>query len=212
MKSAARKVVTVCLLLFVCSAAFGRTIALQFDDCDLMAAIVEEGPRHSWASSNWSTPIFSTISITPGIKRSFLIRFPLDKIPKGQHIVYAEWTLNPHVVVPNSRLFIWRLLVDWGAGVNYNYRMLRPKPLAWTVPGARGNSSDRGTKPSAIIRMSQPGEQIVNVTEDVELWYTGAAPNYGWLICLEDTDSYVRMLSPLYENRLNWELRVTYEP
>ncbi|MEO8207209.1 MAG: hypothetical protein ABI615_13595, partial [Chthoniobacterales bacterium] len=171
MKHAAWKVVTGYLLLVVCS-AYGRTVSLRAEDCDQMAAILEEGPRHSWASCSWGMPIYTTNPLNPSATHSFLIRYSLDKIPKGQRITYAEWNFSPHVAARNTRLFIWRILVDWGVGVNYNYRMLRPHPLAWTVPGARGNSSDRATKPSIILNINARGEQAVNVTEDVELWYT----------------------------------------
>ncbi|MEO6848941.1 MAG: hypothetical protein ABI443_14435 [Chthoniobacterales bacterium] len=199
------------LLLFA-PHAFGRTMALKFVDCDMMAAIVAEGPRHSWASHDDGKGIFRVNPLHPTSEHSFLIRYALDKIPKGQHITNAEWTMAIGQASAGTRLFFWRITAEWGPGVNYQYRMLRPKALTWAVPGARGNSSDRATKPSAIITVQQNGPITVNVTEDVELWYTGAAPNYGWLVTVEDPDAYILMSAPVSMPPYDWELRVTYEP
>jgi hypothetical protein len=91
--------------------------------------------------------------------------------------------------------------------------MQRPKKVEWAQAGARGVSTDRATKPSAVIRSPGNGEKVVNVTEDVELWYTSAAPNHGWMLSLEDQDGYIRAPSPIYTGgRGAWKLRVTYEP
>ena len=50
----------------------------------------------------------------------------------------------------------------------------------------------------------------MNVTQDVELWYSGAAPNRGWLLTF---DSYSILISPTHmAERSKWELRITYEP
>ena len=54
-------------------------------------------------------------------------------------------------------------------------------------------------------------EESVNVTGDVELWYSGAAENRGWMLTMED-DFYIRLASPSYSNHGSWKLRITYEP
>jgi hypothetical protein len=63
-----------------------------------------------------------------------------------------------------------------------------------------------------VVRISNTGDQVVNVTEDVELWYTGAAANHGWILTHEDTGSLIRLSSPVWATRGNWKLRITYEP
>ncbi|MEO6054412.1 MAG: hypothetical protein ABIP97_10395, partial [Chthoniobacterales bacterium] len=87
-----------------------------------------------------------------------------------------------------------------------------PKQLLWALPGARGNSIDRATKASSIVEPQDAGEQVINLTEDVELWYSGAAPNYGWQVASEDSVAYFLLSIPVEELPNNWELRVTYEP
>ncbi|MEO6847022.1 MAG: hypothetical protein ABI443_06090 [Chthoniobacterales bacterium] len=146
-----------------------RTISVKSEDCDLMASIAEEGPRHSWASYITGHNIARNDILNMIPAHRFLIRYPLDKIPPGQRITNAEWSFLVGSVTTNSRLFVWRLLVDWGPGVNYFYRRLRPTPILWSVPGAQGSATDRAMRPTAIVTIQQQGEQTVNVTEDVEL-------------------------------------------
>ena len=43
--------------------------------------------------------------------------------------------------------------------------------------------------------------------------YTGAAPNNGFLISVEDPKVHIQLHSPLSnEGRTEWKLRITYEP
>ncbi len=190
-----------------------RTIALKAEDIDRVAAITEQGPRYSWAAYEGTVGMFRNAPQFCTPQSGFLIHYPLDKIPKGQHISLAELTIPVALVSPpQARLYFWRILVDWGVGVCNQFRMIRPTKEAWTVPGARGNSTDRATKPSTVIGVPEVGEKSVNLTQDVELWYTGAAPNHGWLISVEDKDTAIQLQSPIYDGTASWELRITYEP
>lgn len=207
----------VCLAVAIVTCAgllHARTVPLKPVDMDRVAIITEAGPRYSWATYESPSGIYHSAPVFLTPTCGMLVHYPLDKIPKGQRITYAELTVPVSSFNPQqARLYIWRLLVEWGAGVCHEFRMIRPKKEAWTAPGARGNSSDRSTKPSAPpLRMTEPGEKTINVTEDVELWYTGAAPNHGWLFTVEDKDAYVQLQSPAYDGTASWELRITYEP
>ncbi|MEO6053182.1 MAG: hypothetical protein ABIP97_04145, partial [Chthoniobacterales bacterium] len=121
-------------LLFIVgfvSSAWGRTISLHPEDIDMAATIVEEGPRHGWASyTTESAPgVFRNNPVLISMTHSFLIRYSLDKIPKGQRITNAELSLGVGGFSKSARLFIWRIVADWGVGVNNIYRMQRPKQL-----------------------------------------------------------------------------------
>jgi len=194
--------------------AVGKTIILDARNSDRMAAIAEAAPRQSWAMHEQWTATFTNSALVLSEQRRLLIRFSLDKIPAGYRIVHAELILpvtKHHGTAP--RLYLWRMLADWGRGVCYRYRVVRgDKKIKWTKPGASGNSSDRATRPTDIIRLTKPKEVIVNVTEDVELWYAGAAPNNGWLLTVEDPGVQVELRSPIWEGRGDWRLRITYEP
>lgn len=196
------------------SVLHGRTLVLEASStADRMAAIAEDAPRMSWAAyMPWPGIYYgSAMDLQQG--RGLLIRFPLESIPQGQRITHAELIFTIHLTSgPEPRLYIWRLLADWGVGVCHQYRMIRPQPVEWIVPGARGSSLDRAIRPTAVPRIQGPGERVVNVTEDVEIWYTGAAPNQGWIITVEDPGVLVRTACPLYDTATQWKLRVTYEP
>ena len=201
-------------LLAFSGTASARTIVLKPTDMDMMAALAAEAPRYSWASYQTSPGFFKNDSVQATAGHGFLLRYALDKIPKEDRVTYAEWDIpvasfNPP---PQVRLYIWRITAEWGAGVSHLFRMIYPKKLEWAMPGARGNSSDRTTKPSNVLRISESGEKTINVTEDVELWHRGAAPNYGWMISVEDPGVLIGLQSPFYDGRASWNLRITYEP
>lgn len=191
-----------------------RTIELTDADSDQMAVIGPQAPRSGWLMNEMGAGEFTTTLLDLRAERSFLIRYPLDRVPPGQRITRAEWILPVGLVNPTGelRLYVRRIVGDWGAGVCHLYRMLRPKKVAWTVPGAAGVSTDRAAQPTAIVRISGPGEQTVNVTEDVELWYTGAAENHGWILTVEDPDVLIRFGSPLWDGKGTLKLRIIYEP
>jgi hypothetical protein len=63
-----------------------------------------------------------------------------------------------------------------------------------------------------VAKINGAGEQVINLTEDVELWYTGAGTNHGWALTVEDADVLVRLASPIGAGKGQWRLRVTYEP
>lgn len=189
-----------------------RTISLTADDCDQIAVISSAVPRMSWAIAN-GTALFATyssIQLYPNM--AVLMRFPLDKIPKGQRITKADLTVPvSYTAGVKQRLYLRRLLVEWGAGVCHEYRMVNPKKLSWSKPGALGVTSDRANKVSAIFKIDNAGDVSVDVTQDIELWYTGAVANHGWIFTLDDTGAIIYMPIP-YPTGASWKLNITYEP
>jgi hypothetical protein len=204
----------VVLALAVAVPAPARTLVLTLDDCELQAVISAEAPRLSWVGYDYGGGTYATVYIDLYNTRTFLVRYPLDKIPRGQRITNAEWVLPVNLVSPGTeqRLYVRRVLAEWGAGVCYQYRMQRPKKVEWATPGGRGASTDRVAKPSAVLRITAAGDQVVNVTEDVELWYTRGAPNHGWMVHLEDDNVLIRFAGPVLGGPGQWKLRITYEP
>jgi hypothetical protein len=168
----------------------------------------------SWAATIYGTAEYSNHAIDLTSKQAFLVRFPLDRIPRGQRITKAEWIVPCSQVAPAGgvRVQVRRLLKEWGAGVSHQRRMIRPQRADWHTPGARGLGQDRAAKATATATFKGAGDQVFNVTEDVELWYTGAAANYGWILTAEDPDVFVRLPSPFWGAAKGWKLRITFEP
>jgi hypothetical protein len=206
--------VEACLCMLVLAARLpARTITLTDLDCDKMAAIAADAPRLSWAGYQSLTGLYETtlIDLTPS--KAFLIRFPLGKVPKGQRITRAELTFSVNLATSgDQKVHVRRILGDWGAGVCYQYRMTRPNKVEWKEAGARASAADRAPKASAVARVNGAGDVTVNLTEDVELWYTGAGANQGWIVTVEDADVLVRLLSPLGSGKGQWKLQITFEP
>jgi len=209
------------LVPLCCIAALGptatanaRTIELTDYDCDRMAVLSPQAPLSGWATSEVSPGEFSTVQLDLRIERAMLLRYPLDRIPTGQRITRAEWVVPIALSIPAGpqRMLVRRIIGPWGVGVSHQFRMQRPKQVPWTTPGAASAGADRAAQPSAIARCDGPGEVTINVTEDVELWYTGAAENQGWLLSVEDPAALIRLNSPFWTGHGNYKLRITYEP
>lgn len=215
--ASARSGITLCaiaVVLALSASASARTIVLTDEDCELMAAISATAPRLSWAGSPVSETVYTNDKIDLNSRTSFLIRYPLERIPQGQVITKAEWIV-PYVQSSSNegvRLQVRRLLKDWGIGVSHDDRMARPDRLKWHTPGARGVGQDRAAKATAVGLPKGTGEYSFNVTEDVELWYTKAAPHYGWILTCDDQDVSVRMASPFGGAPKGWKLKITFEP
>ena len=199
--------------------AMARTVLLDVEHCDRIAAIDAAAPRLSWAMARDRHDTYHTAVASLTQDRSLLMRFSLDAIPPDQRIVHAE------LVVPvadqsgnEPRFYLWRLLAGWGPGVCHRYRYThegdREEKVEWTEPGARGISSDRATTPTDVVRVieGEANEKVINVTEDVELWYEGRATNHGWLFSVEEPQVVVDLASPLWTTSQGWTLRITYEP
>jgi len=208
-----RRIIRLALLLAP-ALACARTIEMEASAiADRMAMIAEDAPLMSWAAyMPWTGVYYANVmEIQQG--RAFLIRFPMGDIPKKQRITNAELILTVQLTTgPDPRIYVWRILSDWGVGVCHQYRMIRPKPLEWAVPGGRGTSQDRAVRPTAVARIIEPGELVVNVTEDVEIWNAAAAQNHGWMLTVEDPGVIVRAACPLSDYSSQWKLRVTFEP
>ena len=176
--------------------------------------ISSEAPRSSWAGLQSSAGEFSNYYGELYNTGAMLIQFPLDRIPVGQRITNAELIIPVALVYPavEQRFYVRRLIGDWGVGVSHQYRMTRPMKVEWTQAGARGAASDRVAKPTAVLRTSTPGHHAVNVTQDVELWYSGQVPNQGWIMTIDDPNVLIRLSSPTFYGKGLWKLHVTYEP
>ncbi|HKB35436.1 MAG TPA: DNRLRE domain-containing protein, partial [Gemmataceae bacterium] len=182
-------------------------------DCERMAFIQAAAPRWRWGGYDVSTNSQSTGQFYMQSDRAFLICFPLEKIPKGQKILKAELSFTSILQTPGEqKLHLRRILAPWGPGVCWQYAAVRPKKVEWKQAGARGAGTDRAVKVSAILRTSEAGEKTLNVTEDVELWYSGASANHGWMLTMEEREAYVTLTSPFWGGRGSWKLRITYEP
>lgn len=204
-------------LLCTCPMLHARTITIEDSKITHMAHIGPEVPQASWIGSNSTTGVYTTniIEMTPGSR--LLIQYPLDQIPQGQRIVSARWIFSvPYAPYDSHRLFLWRVLQPWGLGVNLTQRIQVPKALPWSSPGADAPGIDRAITPTAIIRINGIKEHVIDVTQDVELWYTGVAPNHGWVMALDEGNRYVRryvrIASPLYNATSVFTLQITYEP
>lgn len=192
--------------------ARARTIVITDAACDRMAMIAAVAPRMSWACNPIEAKGFTSEGILLRPEAAFLIRFPLDAIPKGQRIVKAELLIPPGTFhKPGPRIHLHRVLADWGPGVCWLYRTTKPNRVPWAVDGCAGSSTDRAPRPTAILRPEKPGEIAVNVTEDVERWNSGGTPNNGWRLTCED-DTLVGLPSPVWQAPNSWKLRITYEP
>lgn len=215
-KSRARAAVAaLALTVFLGSTtAEARTIILDATSCKRMAYLSEAAPRHSWAMYERRPGSFDTGAVGMVPNRGMLIEFPFEKIPAGQRIAHAELVVHVATYAGSEpRFYLWRMISDWGPGACWQYKTTWPKPVAWTKPGARGQSSDRATRPTAIHRLIHAQDQIINVTEDVSLWYTGAAKNHGWMLTVEDPGVYVQFVPPTDTAYMgSYRLRITYEP
>lgn len=207
------------LLLAPASPAAARTIVISSEDCEQMAFIAAETPKLTWASYQVQPGVYTNqYHLTMARDRALLICFPLDRLPKDQKITKAELVLPVTYLDGEGRLQLRRIVTEWGTGVNYQYRMVRPEKKEWSKPGAADTKLD--ALMSSSVKLSEQirtlKETAVNVTEDVELWYSGAAVNHGWRIAAEpDGNPYLYMLSPIScypDGRGSMKLRITYEP
>jgi hypothetical protein len=210
--------IVLCLLLLATTAAPARTIVVTDEDCERIAVIDAKSPHLSWATYAIDRGIYTTqYQLILNGERSFLICFPIDKIPKDQKITKAELVVPLNYLEGEQRLQLRRIVADWGPGVCHLYRSVRPERREWAKPGAADTKVDAVV--STTLRMKGPvraqTELTVNVTEDVELWYSGAAVNHGWRINQELDGAILYLLSPVANYPLGrgcWKLRITYEP
>jgi hypothetical protein len=205
------------LLLVFAGPLAARTITLTGEDCDQMAVLSAKAPRLGWAAQQVTTAAYNN---EPSVQlfddMAILLRFPLDKIAKGQRITKAELTMSGEYVagVPLT-ISVRRILADWGHGVCHRYRRTYPKMEEWTTPGCRGASTDRANKDSGVLRFTVVGSQTVDVTEDIELWYTGGSANRGWVLILDSPGAAAYLPSPYTAGgggSKQWKLQKTFEP
>lgn len=204
----------VALTVLVSPIVSGRTFELDDSDCERVAMIASDAPRLSWAGypgvSGYGTGAL-VFGNSDTRKSAFLIAFPIERIPKGMRITSATLGMNCILNYQNKhRLQVRRIIGDWGDGVSHLYRRTLPEKVPWTKPGAAAIGADRARRATAVVQLKGMGEFSVNVTEDVELWYSQALPNNGWILTLE-SEGAVNFYAPTWSPG-NWRLDVSYEP
>ena len=205
-----------CLLFALPVVLCARTITLTAEDCDQAAVIAASLPRSSWAAMKRASGILDTgPSVHLSADMAILMRFSLDKIPKDQRIIRAELTTATNYNPVPVKIQVRRLLADWGPGVCHIYRRTFPKKIEWSQGGGRGAGSDRTNKASGVMSFKGPSEATVDLTEDVELWYTGGATNLGWIFNIEGSAGVIYLASPYCPSSPSaqqWKLVITFEP
>ena len=207
------------ILLLTASSLSGRTITLTAEDCDEMACINANAPRLSWALINPGPGVFNTQpQFHWNSKLALLMRFPVKEIiPKGQRVTKAELTIvGSYIAGGTPEVHVRRVLAEWGTGVCHQYRMTYPQKIEWAQPGGRGAASDRANKDTAVFKFAKIGVQTMDVTEDIELWYTGGAANRGWIMTMEQDGTHIYTPSPYTVPHIGgakqWKLQITFEP
>ncbi len=204
-----RTLALLAMILLAAPVGQARTITLKPEAVDAFAALSESHPRSGWAAQQIDPTLFVSHPPIGGASTSYLVRYSFDQIPKGNRITHAEWVI-PAGPPTTCTVTVWRVLAEWGIGVCHQFRRVHPQRQEWSVPGARGRSVDRATKPTGNGKFEPGALQVtVNVTQDVELWHGSAAPNRGWLITF---DGPCILMSPTHAGRQQWQLRITYEP
>jgi len=205
------------ILFLLTSPLFARTISLTAEDCDEMASISSQAPRLSWVMGPSADGIFNTQpTLYWHSNIALLMRFPVKElIPKGQRVTKAVLTIPPNYIAGTPEIHARRILAEWGTGVCHQYRMTYPQKLEWNQPGGRGGATDRHVKSSAVYKLAKVGEHTADVTEDIELWYTGGAPNRGWIFTIENEGHILYAASPYTPQTAGakqWKLQITFEP
>lgn len=208
--------IAVCLLILGLTAtAQGRTITLMAEDCNQLAYVTSQAPRVSWAGFHHLNGIWEVtpqVQLKPGM--GLFVRYGLGKIPPDQRILKAELTLHAQYVAGAPKIQVRRVLADWGLGVCHQYSKTFPQKVEWSQPGGRG-ASDRAPKDTALMTIKAVGDVAADVTEDIDLWYSGGAPNRGWIMTLENDAGVVYLPSPYSPHAppiKQWLLQITYEP
>ncbi|MFW6038870.1 MAG: hypothetical protein ACOC9P_00145 [bacterium] len=192
--------------------AAAATVELDAGDISKGAAIHADAPRLSWAGNARGNGHFDAGNLPITSKTSALLRYDLSRIPDDMKIISARWTL-PTRASSGVKLHVWRILAEWGPGVCHRYRTTQPEPVPWHTPGAGAIGIDRTIQPTGAIQVDEESEKVVvNVTRDVAMWHSGAQPNHGWLLSVEQDEAHVTVESPLHRGADAWVLRVTYEP
>lgn len=206
-------------VLLLMTPLWARTITVTAEDCDQMACISANAPRLSWAMINAAPGVFNAQpQFQFSSKQALLIRFPITEIvPKEHRITKAEFSIAPNYLAgAAAHVHVRRLVAEWGTGVCQQFRMTHPQKLEWAQPGGRGAGTDRSAKDSAVFKIAKIGEHTVDVTEDVELWYTGGAVNRGWILTLEKDGEHIYLPAPYtsvqHGGGKAWKMQLTFEP
>jgi hypothetical protein len=209
-----KRFAAIVILLVLTAPAAARTITLTGGDCEDVAILNSDVPRMSFGVVIDNGVVRADHNLRLYTNTAVLLRYPIDRIPAGQRITKAELTLAVnYLYASNNEVHIRRLLTDWGTGVCHDFRQAFPEKLAWAEPGGRGDGKDRVAKSSAVFKVDKIAEYTVDVTEDVDLWYTGGAVNRGWIFTADVGGIHLLPpYSPQHGGSSQWRLRITYEP
>ena len=142
-----RTLALLAMILLAAPVGQARTITLKPEAVDAFAALSESHPRSGWAAQQIDPTLFVSHPPIGGASTSYLVRYSFDQIPKGNRITHAEWVI-PAGPPTTCTVTVWRVLAEWGIGVCHQFRRVHPQRQEWSVPGARGRSVDRATKPT----------------------------------------------------------------
>lgn len=175
-------------------------------------------PRESWVPNDpsiWYLPYrlrdYNSV---------FLIKFDLSSIPAANRIISAQLGIyvqdrNSYVNTQHldTKVGIWRMLVDWGPGVCWENRGGKEeKP--WGQPGGKQAGQDRAQQPTDTPLLKSENNWLrFDVRADVEA-ILGGEPNYGWAIenidALGDGFSLVTPISG--DPKMRPVLIITHQP
>lgn len=210
-----RRLLAAVALLFPWAAPVAaRTMTLTGGDCEDVAILNSDVPRMSYGVVIDNGVVRADHNLRLYNNTAVLLRYPIERIPQGQRITKAELTLTVNYLYANSNeIAVRRLLSPWGAGVCHDFRQAFPEKLPWAEPGARGDGKDRVAKPSAVFKVEKIAEYTIDVTEDIDLWYTGGAVNRGWIVTADVGGIHLLPpYSPSFGGSNQWRLRITHEP
>jgi len=86
--------------------------------------------------------------------------------------------------------------------------------LFGTVRITQARTMDRAATPSAQVQLPPERENdvVLNVLNDIELWYSGSVENYGWMISTEEPNEEVLFFAYPLSYPGSWKLNITYGP
>src|SRR5690349_8014929 len=105
-----------------------RTITLTGGDCDDVAILNSDVPRISFGVVTDNGVVRADHDLRRYTNTAVLLRYPIEKIPKGQRITKAELTLAVNYLYANqNEIAVRRLLTPWGTGVCHDFRQSFPE-------------------------------------------------------------------------------------
>lgn len=138
---------------------------------------------------NYGSAIRISVGLAGGINHRGLLQFDLSSVPTKVRITAATLVLHAYNVTSSAvaeTIGVYRSRIEWfegnvdnttlGAGVNGSTWNLRNNngSLSWT-----GADWEAATSTQVVQNI---GDYSFDVTNDIQAWVYGTAPNYGWFI------------------------------